>query len=223
MIAEQGWLASLWPKVSSYLPPAPAAVAELGCGKFGGFVPRLLESGYEAVGIDPAAPDGGDYRRVEFERSELPPLLDGVIACTSLHHVADPGAVLDKITGSLAAGGRVVVIEWDWEGFDETTARWCFERLPASDTESWLHRHRDRWMQSPEDWEGYFRGWAEEHGLHSARRLVRELDARFQRVVYRREPYYFAELSETSEADELSAIEAGRIQAARIDYVGRLG
>src|SRR5438270_650005 len=64
---EDRWIAALWPKVRSFLPPAPATIVELGCGRFGGFVPRLRESGYSAVGVDPAAPDGNDYRRVEFE------------------------------------------------------------------------------------------------------------------------------------------------------------
>lgn len=221
MTADERWLGALWPTVRSYLPEAPSTIVELGCGKFGGFVPRLRESGYEAVGIDPAAPNGEDYRQAEFERSELPGHLDGVIACTSLHHVADPDEVLNKLAAAIAPGGMVVVVEWDWERFDEATARWCFERLSESDIDSWLHRHRDQWAQTGQSWEAYFRGWVEHHGLHGARRLVHELDERFERVHCSREPYYFAELFETSEADELSAIESGRIRPGRIDYVGR--
>jgi hypothetical protein len=40
--------------------------------------------------------------------------------------------------------------------------------------------------------------------------------------VFRRGPYLFPELSEISETDELEAINAGAIQATRIDYVGRV-
>lgn len=221
--AQQRWLDAIWPTVQSHLPSPPAAIAELGCGRLGGFVPKLLASGYDAVGIDPVAPDGDEYRQEEFERSELPPQLGAVVACTSLHHVADPGAVLDRIARGLAPRGLVVVVEWDWEGFDEAAARWCFERLGASETDSWLHHHRDEWMESGESWETCFRGWAEHHGLHPATQLVRDLDERFERLVFRRGPYYFSELSNTTEADELAAIEAGRIPAARIDYVGRVG
>ncbi len=167
------------------------------------------------------APEGDSYRRVEFERSDLLPQLEGVVACTSLHHVAEPGEVLDRLATALAPAGVVIVVEWDWEGFDEATARWCFERL-GSEPESWLHHRRDEWRASGKEWEHYLRTWAEDHGLHSARRLLLDLDERFERVLCDRGPYFFAELSDTSEADELDAINAGRIRAVRIDYVGRL-
>lgn len=39
------------------------------------------------------------------------------MACRSLHHVADLGAVLD-----LAADGRAVIVEWARERFDAATS-----------------------------------------------------------------------------------------------------
>ena len=211
----------MWPAVRRYLPPAPAYIVEIGCGRLGGFVPRLCDSGYEAVGIDPVAPDGSSYRQIEFEDSDLARQLDSVIACTSLHHVTDPGQVLDKVAGALAPGGRMIVIEWDWDSFDEATARWCFERLGGSCGDSWLQRRHDEWMASGRTWEDYFRAWANRHRLHGARRILRDLDRVFERLSCSRGPYFFSELFETAEADELEAINRGRIQAARIDYVGR--
>jgi SAM-dependent methyltransferase len=219
--AEQQWLAALWPKVRSCLPPSPATIVEVGCGRLGGFVPRLRNSGYEAVGIDPAAPEGEAYLKIEFERSDLPRQLDAVVACTSLHHVADPNEVLDKIANALVPAGLMIVVEWDWETFDEATAQWCFERLEPSETQSWLHRRHDDWTASGRAWEHYFRGWADQHGLHSARRVLLDLNRHFQRLTCDRAPYFFPELFETSEADELEAINAGEIRAGRIDYVGR--
>jgi len=195
---------------------------EIGCGRLGGFVPRLREGGYEAVGIDPVAPEGDSYRQLEFEQSDLPPQPDGIVACTSLHHVAEPGDVLDKVANALSPAGLVIVVEWDWEGFDEPTAQWCFERLGSPEQESWLHHRRDEWASSGRTWDDYFRSWADKHGLHGARRLLRDLDQRFERVICRGGPYFFSELSDTSESDELDAINAGRIRAGRIDYVGRV-
>ena len=90
MTAEERWLAALWPKIRSCLPPPPAVAVEIGRGRFGGFVPQLHADGYDGVGIDPVAPEAESYRRVEFERSDLPADLEAVIACTSLRHVADP-------------------------------------------------------------------------------------------------------------------------------------
>jgi len=195
----------------------------VGCGRLGGFVPRLRESGYEALGIDPVAPDGDIYRQIEFERSDIPGQLDGVLACTSLHHVGDPGEVLDKIASTLGPGGLVIVVEWDWEALDGVTARWCFERLGPPEEGGWLRRRRDEWRASGQTWEDYLRSWARDEGLHSGQGLVRELDQRFQRLSCGHGPYLFPDLGETTEAEELDAIRAGRIQATRIDYVGRRG
>jgi SAM-dependent methyltransferase len=169
------------------------------------------------------APEGDSYRQVEFEQSELPEQLDAVVACTSLHHVAEPSDVLDKIEHALAPSGLVIVVEWDWESFDEATAHWCFERLGQPRQESWLRRRHDDWRASAQTWEDYLRGWAHNEGLHSGRRLLSELDQRFQRLVCVRGPYFFTDLAQTSEADELDAITSGQIRATRIDYVGRLG
>jgi SAM-dependent methyltransferase len=213
----------MWPIVQSYLPPPPATIVELGCGRLGGFVPMLLHSGYEALGVDPAAPERESYQRLEFERAELPRHVDSVIACTSLHHVAEPGLVLDKTAAALRGGGRLVVLEWDWEGFDEATARWCFERLDPGEPDGWVQRHLDGWAASGQPWDEYLREWTHDHGVLSVRQLLEDLDRRFERLVCERGPYCFQGLLCTSEAEELDAIGAGLIQAIRIDYVGRAG
>lgn len=222
MTSKQGWLDAMWPRVRSWLPAPPANVLELGCGSLGGFVPGLLSDGYHAIGIDPEAPEGASFRRIEFERGELPSAVDAVVASVSLHHVADTGEVLDRIAGVLNPGGTVVVIEWDWESFDETSARWGFERLHwETEDKGWLHRGYEHWQSSGQPWDEYLRGWATGHGLHSAHALVEQLDERFERVSCERGAYLFPELTHTTEADELAAIEAGLLRAVRIDYVGR--
>jgi SAM-dependent methyltransferase len=222
MASKQVWLESVWPTVRSRLPAPPAVVVDLGCGSLGGFVPALVADGYRAVGIDPEAPEGSSYRRIEFERSELPEAVDAVVASVSLHHVADPGEVFDRIAGALTPGGVVVVLEWDWESFDEASARWAFERLDlTAEPKGWLHGARERWLASGQPWDDYLRSWATGHGLHSAPTLVEQLDERFERVSYEPGAYLFPELAQTTEADELEAIEAGLVHALRIDYVGR--
>jgi len=215
--SKERWLETTWPRVRAWLPAPPAVVVELGCGSRGGFVPALEADGYDALGVDPQAPDGASYRRIQFERSELPDDADAIVASLSLHHVADPAAVLDRIAGALRPGGSLVVVEWDWERFDEASARWCFERLDHEE-EGWLHRTRDRWLASGLPWGTYLPGMAAEHGLHSARTLIDRLDERFERRRLERGAYFFAELAQTSEADELEAIAAGQINALRIDY-----
>jgi SAM-dependent methyltransferase len=218
--SKELWLTTMWPSVRSWLPAPPATVVELGCGTLGGFVPALRADGYDAIGVDPAAPEGPEYRLTEFERVDLPATVDAIVASTSLHHVADPAAVLERVNDALGGHGIVIVVEWDWEAFDEATARWCLERKVQPD--GWLRRRLDAWADSGQPWETAFQGWAVEHGLHGARTLVAELDRRFERIALDRGPYLFTELPGTSGSDEQRAIDAGEIPALRIDYVGRL-
>jgi SAM-dependent methyltransferase len=226
MTPDDRWLAAVWPFVRDQLPPAPARVLEVGCGLLGGVVPALLDGGYQAVGVDPEAPEGSDYQRVELERYDPPWPVDGVVASTSLHHVADLDEVLDRLAAMLVPGGMLVVVEWAWERFDEATARWCFARLtpPAPDEEpGWLHRHQERWAASGQPWNDYCRTWAEQEGLHPGGEILRGLDARFVRQLYAEGPYFFADLADTSEAEEQAAIDAGQIQAGGIRYAATRG
>ena len=230
----------MWPFVRDALPPAPARVVEIGCGPLGGFVPRLKSAGYEATGVDPEAPAGLSYRQAPFEHSDLPARLDAVVACTSLHHVADLGDVLDLVHNALVPGGSVVIVEWAREHFDEATARWCFDRLPEAaghqDTNQdhghqgadhdhgdhdWLRQRRAEWLESGQPWDTFLRSWAHAEGLHPWPDIRDALDARFDCEQASHGPYFFADLVDTSEADEQAAIDSGLIQANRIQYHGR--
>jgi SAM-dependent methyltransferase len=219
---DERWLAALWPFVRRHLAAPPAAVVEIGCGPLGGFVTRMRAAGYDAVGVDPDAPEGPWYHQAEFESHDMPEPVRAVVACTSLHHVADVAAVLDQIRAALAPGGSLVVIEWARERFDETTAGWCFDHLPPPDGEpGWLQRRHDEWRASGLPWEAYCHAWAQEEGLHAGGDIVRELDARFDRQSLSYGPYFFPDLAGVGEADEQAAIDAGVIQANRIFWVGQ--
>ncbi len=219
---KQRWLDALWPFVAAQLPPSPARVVEIGCGSLGGFVPALSGHGYSAVGVDPAAPQGPTYRQVEFEHADPFTDVDAVIASASLHHVADPAVVLDRVVSALRPEGRVVVIEWAWEEFDEPTATWCFERLGSADHPGWLHRRREEWLASGQPWDAYFADWARDEGLHEARALLRLLDERFHREQLSRGPYFFSDLADTTTDEEQKAIDEDEIRPTRVDYVGSL-
>ena len=178
-------------------------MVEIGCGPLGGFVPMLRSAGYAANGVDPEAPDGPWYHQVEFERYQMRGPAQAIVACTSLHHVAVLGEVLNLAGTALVAGGALVVVEWARERFDEGTARWCFDRLPPpSGDHGWLQHRRDEWRASGLPWDGYGRGWAEEEGLHAGQDIVRELDARFDRQLLTYGPYFFPDLADISEDSE---------------------
>jgi SAM-dependent methyltransferase len=218
----EDWFTGTWRFVRSALPSPRASVVEIGCGRFGGFVPRLKAAGYDAVGVDPNAPEDNGYERVEFEQYQVPKPVDAVIACTSLHHVADLDVALDRLAAALVPAGAVVIIEWARELFDEQTARWCFAHLaePEPDTEpGWLHSHRDKFAASGQPWNSYLSAWADEEGLHTAGRIIAGLDARFDRVSCRYGPYFFADLDGVTMADEQAAIDSGQIRAVGVQYL----
>src|SRR5439155_7415371 len=106
---DRRWLAAQWRFVKDHLPAAPARVLELGCGPRGGLVPALRNDRYTAVGVDPEAPDEPGYHRVGFEDYRPPQPVDAVVACTSLHHVADLDRVLDLIHDALTPAAC-----WSW-------------------------------------------------------------------------------------------------------------
>jgi SAM-dependent methyltransferase len=219
---DEVWLAAVWPLVRAGLPAPPAPVLEIGCGPLGGFVPMLRSAGYDAAGVDPEAPEGPWYHRVEFERYRPPGPAGAVVACTSLHHVADLGEALDLAGAALVAGGPLVVVEWARERFDEATAQWCFDRLPGpTGDHDWLRELAVGWRESGQSWDGFCRSWTEEKGLHAGGDILRELDARFDRQQLGYGPYFFPGLASVSESDEQAAIDAGEIQANRIAYLGR--
>jgi SAM-dependent methyltransferase len=224
--ADERWLEAGWTFVRAQLPSPPARVLEVGCGSRGGFIPRLVEFGYDATGIDPEAPEGDRYHQVEFERYFPPRPVDVLIASTSLHHVADLGLILDEVVSALRPGGTVVVIEWARERFDEATAQWCFARLAPADPDAeagWLHKRRDEWAASGQPWRTYLAGWVNDNRLHPGETILSELDARFNRVSGTYGPYFFPDLADVAEADEQAAIDDGQIRATGIRYVARLG
>ena len=77
--AAERWLTAVWPVVRGRLPAPPARVVEIGCGPLGGFVPMLGASGYEAVGVDPVAPDGKDFKLSFDKESGLPVKLLAIV------------------------------------------------------------------------------------------------------------------------------------------------
>ena len=150
---------------------------------------------------------------------DSPQPFDAAIACTSLHHVRDPGIVLDRLVDMLSGGGRVVVVEWAWERFDRATAEWCFARIEEGGS-TWLHRHRDEWVASGREWDRYLHYFARQHGLHSAQELLGVLDERLDRRFSEDGPYFFADLRGVTDDEERAAIDAGTIHAVRSDWVG---
>jgi SAM-dependent methyltransferase len=181
-----GWQKRVEEFVLGQIGDPPARVLEVGCGE-GELARPLARAGHSVTAIDPRAPEGVIFRRVRIEEFSDPGPFDYVVAILSLHHVKDLGKVLDKIANLLRVGGALIVVEFAWDRFDEATAEWALERLPAtssSEKPSWLQRCCWEWARghqgkTPALAEAPFPRWALEEGFHSSRQILDELGCRF--------------------------------------------
>ena len=196
--------------VLSQLPSPPSRVLEVGCGPEGGVVPALAAAGYDALGIDPDAPDGPRYRRITLEELDDHPRFDAVVAGRVLHHVRPLDAALDRLT---ALAPLLIVDEFAWDHLDEPTVAWYEARhrrlvdagaAPKGPSEiaEWRRRHQD---------------------LHPYETLRRELDARYEERCFEWLPYLYRWLGDAAtKADESAEIAADAIRPIGYRYVGTL-
>lgn len=185
------------------IPPPPARVLEIGCGA-GELARALAAARYDVTAVDPDAPEGAIFERMQFEELPERDRFDAVVASRSLHHIADLGAAVDKIARLLDSGGVLVLDEFAWDRLDTATAVWLHERG--------MHGEVERWRDD----------WREEHeGLHGYEAMRRELDRRFDERFLAWVPYlYRYEETDITPVEEQILIEAGRIRPIGFRYVG---
>jgi hypothetical protein len=123
-------------------------VLEVGCGREGGLVDALAARGYEVLGVDPAAPEGGrsSERRSRTHATPCPEeAWDAVVAGRVLHHVNPLDEGLDLLA-SLAP--LLLVDEFAWDRIDAAAQDW-YERqhslLHAAGAEPYGPRDLDEW------------------------------------------------------------------------------
>jgi len=185
------------------IPPPPARVLEIGCGA-GELARALAAARYDVTAVDPDAPEGAIFERMQFEELPERGRFDAVVASRSLHHIADLGAAVDKITRLLDPRGVLVLDEFAWDRLDEATAVWLHERGMPGEVERW----RDDWRK-------------EHEGLHGYEAMRRELDRCFDERFLAWVPYlYRYEETDITPVEEQILIEAGRIRPIGFRYVG---
>jgi 2-polyprenyl-3-methyl-5-hydroxy-6-metoxy-1,4-benzoquinol methylase len=109
--------------IERWLPPRPSRVLEIGCGD-GALTRRLINAGFDAVGIDPHAPAGDGFQQVRVEQFRSAEPFDAAVAVRSLHHVADPRVAAQRTHALLGPGGRLVISEFVVEHLDDAARRW---------------------------------------------------------------------------------------------------
>jgi Methyltransferase domain len=192
--------------VFEHLPPPPLRVIEIGCGAEGGLVALLAGRGYDVVGVDPDAPEGGRFVRAEFQTLEGS--WDAVVAGRMLHHVNPLGESLDHLA-TLAP--LLVVDEFAWNRIDAAAQEWYeqqYRMLRTAGAEPYGPPSLDEWR------------WRHP-GLHPDDVLLRELRVRYDERVFERLPYLFRWLGgPASEALERGLIEADAIPAIGYRWAG---
>lgn len=196
--------------VFEQLPPAPQRVLEIGCGHEGGLVAELVARGYDALGVDPHAPEGERFVRAEFQASDNLQLgrFDAVVAGRMLHHVEPLGPSLDHLA-TLAP--LLLVDEFAWNRIDAAAQDWYegqHRLLRAAGAEPYGPASLDDWR-------------LRHQGLHPDELLLRELRARYDELVFERIPYLHRWLGgPSSEALEQSLVDAGAVPAIGYRFAG---
>lgn len=157
---------------------------EVGCGDRGGVVPALRDAGYDAIGVDPRAPEGPHFRQTDFR--EVDEEFDAVVAGRVIHHLVP----LPKAVDHLAALAPVLVVnEFAWDLIDlELQAWYDAERALRPDStgppsvEQWRWRHP---------------------GLHPHDVLLGALRARYDEVVLEWVPYFHHWLGDVESPDRI--------------------
>jgi hypothetical protein len=195
--------------VLAHLPPKPARVLEVGCGREGGVAYELDAAGYDVLAIDPHAPDGPLFRQTTLEELDEPAPFDAVVAGRVLHHVEPLASGLDKLA---ALAPLLVVDEFAWERIDEAAQDWYeghHRALRAAGQDPYGPASIDEWRRN-------------HPGLHRSDDLLRELEQRYETRVLERGPYFYRWLeSAASEELERSLVDAGAIPAIGVRWVGR--
>jgi SAM-dependent methyltransferase len=199
--------------VFSQLPRAPARVLEIGCGN-GELALMLVAGGYEVVAIDPAAPEGEIFRRTSFEQYPAEGAFHAVVASSSLHHVPDLGAALDKVGALLEPGGVLILDEFAWDRLDRDTATWLYAQRRVQAARGG--------PSAPATIDGLEEEWRTEHeGLHGFERMRTELDLRFRERLFEWTPYLYRYFQDRDLRQiEREAIEQSAIRAIGFRYVG---
>lgn len=192
--------------VLSQLPPPPAQVLEIGCGDAGGVVHVLVDAGYDALGVDPRAPEGDRFVRADFR--EVDGTYDAVVAGRVLHHVHPLDEALDRVA---AFAPLLIVDEFAWDLIDAAAQDWYEGQrrmLVAAGADPPGPASLDEWRERHPD-------------LHPHALLLDGLRRRYREVAFEPLPYLHRWLGgPSSEALEQTLVDAHAFPAIGWRWAG---
>jgi ubiquinone/menaquinone biosynthesis C-methylase UbiE len=196
--------------VLTHLPPPPARVLEVGCGR-GELACAVAAAGHDVTAIDPAAPDGPIFRRIKLEELEDDARFDAVVASGVFHHMGESlEPNLDRVARVLAGGGPFLLDEFGPDRLDEVTAAWYEgQRLILAAA------GRPSSRPGAEQ-------WAQHHvSVTASDVLLAAVRSRFEEQVYEDVPYLWRYLDGVASAElEESLVSMGAIRALGFRLVG---
>lgn len=194
-VADSRWWKNFDAVIATAL-PAGSRVLDVGCGD-GGLVDRLVELGFDALGVDPAAPSHPRLIGESVEQVLSLDAFDAVTAVMALHHV-ELAAMTSALTRLLRPHGRLFVYEFDWSAYDDRAVSWLTEHARS-------------------DADNSVAGWWREHGdLHTGATITQALDARFEPLLKVSRPY----LARMLARPDLEAVEHALIDAQILPALG---
>jgi hypothetical protein len=199
--------ASFVPYVLSQLPEVPARVLEIGCGDEGGVTPALAAAGYDAVGIDPQAPEGPLFRRTTIEAFDDPGPFNAVVAARVLHHVDPLDAAVDKLA-HLAP--LLIVDEFACDRIDDAARHWYRREYQSRGAAAAARRA----PQDLDEWR-----WAHPD-LHPYDVVRSALDRRYETRDFGWQPYLYRWLGREAKAREEAMIASDMLQPIGFRYTG---
>lgn len=171
-------------------------ILDAGCGD-GGLVDRLTELGFDATGVDPAAPLHPRLVQQRIEHAQQLGQFDAATAVMLLHH-AELETVIPALASHLRPGGHLFVYELSWDDYDDRAAAWLVHHDPSAADNSvagWRHEHRE---------------------LHTLTAIRKALRAYFEPVQEIRRPY----LARMLGRPDLEAAEHALIDAQMLPALG---
>jgi SAM-dependent methyltransferase len=184
--------------VTSYLPPPPCRILEVGSGD-GALGGRLKELGHQILAIDISADAVARTRQqgVPARQARWPDFDEGaydvVLFTRSLHHMADLPAAVLQARKLLASGGRVIVEDFAVDGLTALASEWLFQLLTVLDTAGLIRREGAEFPNWLLQHAGALDSWRTAHGhhLHSGDAMLACLREHFPRIDTAVAPYLY--------------------------------